>query len=80
MTDHTSNSKGKRRMTIFKDPNELQDNEYNSTKLLIPVDVLDQFKEMYHIFSGKKLNPNKNIQRIEITSIEEHFKKLKKVK
>ena len=48
--DHTSNPKGKRRITIFKTQNELWDNENNSKKLLIPPDVLDQFKEMYHKF------------------------------
>ena len=77
MTDHTSNPKDKRRMRIFKALNELWDNEYNSTKLLITADVLDKIKEMYHICSGKHPNPNENIQRVEITSMVKHFNKLK---
>ena len=77
MADHTSNPKSTRRKTIFKAQNELLDNEYNSTKLLIPNDVLDQFEEMYLRFSGNNPTPNENIQRVEITSMDEYFNKLK---
>ena len=80
MIDHTSNPKVKRRMTIFKALNELWDNIYSSTKLLITADVLDQIKEMYHIFSGKHPNPNENIQRVEITSMENILTNLRIVK
>ena len=66
MADHTVNPKCKRRMAIYKNVNEVLDNEYDSTKLLIPNDVLDQFKEIYHIYSGKIPNSNENIQRVEI--------------
>ena len=61
MANHTVNPKCKRRMEIYKKLNEVLDNEYDSTKLLIPNDVLDQFKEMYLRFSGNNPNPNKNI-------------------
>ena len=47
MADHTVNPKCKRRMKIFKDLNEVLDNEYDSTKLLIPDDVLDLFKGFF---------------------------------
>ena len=77
MADHTVNPKCKRRMKIFKDLNEVLDNEYDYTKLLIPPDVLDQFKEMYHRYSGKIPNPNENIQRVEIKIMNEHFNNLK---
>ena len=43
---------------------------------MIPPDVLDKFEEMYHRFIDKTLNPNKNIQCVEITSMEEHFNTL----
>ena len=32
---------------------------------------------MYHRFSGNNPTPNENIQRVEITSMDEHFIKLK---
>ena len=63
-------------MEIYKKLNEVLDNEYDSTKLLIPYDVLDQLKEMYLRFSGNNSNPNENIQRVEITGMDEHFNKL----
>ena len=47
IADHTANPTSKRRMAIYRDLNEVLDNEYNSTKLLIPDDVLDQFKEFF---------------------------------
>ena len=77
MADHTSNPKSTRRKTIFKAQNELLDNEYNSTKLLIPTDISKPFKEMYHRYPGNNPNPIENIQRVEITSMDEHFNKLK---
>ena len=63
-------------MTVFKAQNRLWDNEYNSTKLLIPPGVLDKFREKYHIYSGNNLNPYENIQRVENMSREEYFNKL----
>ena len=48
MADHTADSTSKRRMKVFRGLNDVLDNEYDSTKLLLPPDVLDQFKEMYH--------------------------------
>ena len=79
MADHTVNPKCKRRMAIYKDLNEVLDNEYDSTKLLIPTDVLDQFKEMYHRFSVNNPNPNENIQRFETKTMNEHFNNLKNI-
>ena len=76
MADHTVNPTCKRRMIIYRDLNDVLDNEYDSTKLLIPNDVLDQFKEMYLRFLGNNPNPNENIQRVEITGMDEHFNKL----
>ena len=47
IADHTANPTSKRRMNIHRGLNGLLDNEYNSTKILIPDDVLDQFKEFF---------------------------------
>ena len=44
---------------------------------MTPPDVFDKFKEMRHTFSGNNPNPNENIQRIDITSMDKHFNKLK---
>ena len=44
MTDHTAHPNSKRRMKITSDLNDVYDNEYDSTKLLIPTDVLDLCK------------------------------------
>ena len=64
-------------MAIYKDLNDVLDNEYYFTKLLIPTDVLNEFKEMYLRFSSSNLNPNENIQRVKITGMDNHFNKLK---
>ena len=48
IADHTVSPKCKPRMNIFRSLNEVLDNEYDSTKVLIPTDVFDRFKEMYH--------------------------------
>ena len=77
MADHTANLKCKRRMAIHKDLNDVLDNEYDSTKLLIPTDVLNEFKDMYLRFSGSNPNPKKNIQRVEITGMDNNSNKLK---
>ena len=63
-------------MAIYKDLNDVLDNEYDFTKLLIPTDVLDEFKEMYLKFTGNNPNPKENIQRVEITGMDNHFNKL----
>ena len=44
MADHTADPTCKRRMKISRDLNDVYDNEYDSTKLLIPNDVLDLCK------------------------------------
>ena len=64
-------------MRISKDLNNLYDSEYNSKKLLLPEDVLDQFKEFYFRFRGNNPNLNQNIQREEIPEMDRHFKNLK---
>ena len=61
MADHTVNPTCKRRMRIYRDLNDVLDNEYDSTKLLIPNVVLVEFKDMYLRFSGNNPNPNENI-------------------
>ena len=71
--DHTRNPRGKGKMTLLKTQNKTWDEAFNSTKLLIPADMLDKFKEIYHRVTGKTSNPNENIQRVEITSMEESF-------
>ena len=48
-------------MRIYRDLNDVLDNEYDSTKLLIPNVVLVEFKDMYLRFSGNNPNPNENI-------------------
>ena len=48
-------------MAIYKDLNDVFDNENDFTKLLIPTDVLDEFKEMYLKFTGNNPNPKENI-------------------
>ena len=58
MADHTADSTSKRRMRIFRGLNDVLDNEYDSTKLLIPDDVLDLFKGSYLKFTGNNPNPN----------------------
>ena len=77
MKDHTADPTCKRRMNISRVLNDVYDNEYNSTKLLIPDDVLDLFKGFYLKFTGNNPNPNQNIQRVEITDMDKHFNKLK---
>ena len=77
MADHTGNPTCKRRMRIYRDLNDVLDNEYDSTKLLIPNVVLVEFKDMYLRFSGNNPNPNENIQRAEITGMDKYFNKLK---
>ena len=47
MADHTADPRCKRRMKISRDLNDVYDNEYDSTKLLIPTDVLDLFKGFF---------------------------------
>ena len=69
-SDHKASPRSKGRMRLYTNQNKIWDQEFNSTKLLIPADVLDKFKGMYHRFSGKIPNPNENIQRVEITSME----------
>ena len=64
-------------MKIFRGLNEVLDNEYDFTKLLIPSDVLDPLKEMYHEYLGNNPNPNENIQRFKIKSMNDHFNKRK---
>ena len=44
MKDHTADPTCKCRMNIFRGLNDVLDNEYDSTQLLIPDDVLDLFK------------------------------------
>ena len=44
---------------------------------MISTDVLDPFRKICHRNSDINPNPNENIQRIEITSMDEHFNKLK---
>ena len=72
-SDHKTNPKSKGRMLLNANQNKTWDQEFNSTKLLIPADMLDKFKEIYHRVTGKTSNPNENIQRVEITSMEERF-------
>ena len=76
MADHTANPKCKRRMSVYKDLNDVLNNEYDSTKLLIPTGVLDECKEMYLKFTSSNPNPKENIQRVEITGMDNHFNKL----
>ena len=47
MKDQTADPTCKRRMKISRDLNDVYDNEYDSTKLLIPTDVLDLFKGFF---------------------------------
>ena len=56
--DHTADPRGNRRMRISKDLNILYDSEYDSQKILLPEDVLDQFKEFYIRFRGNNPTPN----------------------
>ena len=54
-SDHKTNPKSKSRMLLNANQNKTWDQEFNSTNLLIPSDVLDKFKELYQRFSGKFL-------------------------
>lgn len=43
----------------------------------IPFSVLDELKEMYLTNDRKNSNPNQNIQRAEITDMEDYYNNLK---
>ena len=66
--DHKTNPRSKGRMRLYANQNRTWGREYNSTKLLIPPDVLDKFKEMYHRFIAKTPNPTEkyNVLRLRI--------------
>ena len=68
-SDHKASPRSKGRMRLYTNQNKIWDQEFNSTKLLIPADMLDKFKEIYHRVTGKTSNPNENIQRVEIMSM-----------
>ena len=74
--DHTANPSCKCRMKITKDLNVVYDNEYDSIKLSIPTDVMDIFKSFYLKFTIIPPHPNQNIQRVEIKTMNDHFKRL----
>ena len=76
MADHTANPSCKRRMKITKDLNDVYDKQYDSIKLSIPADVMDIFKCFYLKFTGINPQPNHNIQRVEIPTMNDHFKRL----
>ena len=49
------------RKRLYKKLITTWDREFNSTKLVIPPDVLNKFKGAYLIFHGKTSNPNQNV-------------------
>ena len=65
MADHTANPTCKRRMKITSDLNDVYDNEYDSTKLSIPTDVMDLFRGIFFLkFIIINPHPNQTIQRV----------------
>ena len=77
MADHTADPSSKRRMKIAKNLNDVYDKQYDSIKLSIPADVMDIFKSFYLKYTDINPQPNYNIQRVEIPTMNDNFKRLK---